>query len=432
MGPIGAVLPSPKNLIRRLQPHSQVAARPLPSAPMRISRKLAALAAFFVVGAAVAGCGSSIPGNSVANIAGNPITIGAFNHWMYVAAKDQAAQYAEQGESVPVIVSSNPTDFTTCIKNVRAAYPTLRKTSEATLKKDCKQLFTSSAAQVMQFLVEGYWYQGQAHKEGVTAPNLNKDFNKYIKKQWPTDKAFQTYLKSSGQTRDDLLFQYRVETLYMKLVKKFTTPITTRSIAAYYAAHKSSFGTPESRDLHLIRTKSSAQAQAAVNALKSGQSWDTVAKTYAADATSKTNGGQLSGVTSGEEEAAVNTAIFANPVNKVVGPIKGVFGYYVLENTKITPAVQQSLAKATTAIKTSLTTANQTAAETKVAKLAKASFFKRSICRTEYAVQTVCANYKAPKTTTTATPTPTTTATTSTTATLTKTATTATKTSTTK
>ncbi len=59
---------------------------------MRISRKLAALAAFFVVGAAVAGCGSSIPGNSVATVAGNPITLQAFNHWMYVAAKEQAAQ----------------------------------------------------------------------------------------------------------------------------------------------------------------------------------------------------------------------------------------------------------------------------------------------------------------------------------------------------
>jgi hypothetical protein len=167
-----------------------------------------------------------------------------------------------------------------------------------------------------------------------------------------------------------------------------------------------------------------------VNALKSGQSWDKVAKTYAADATAKASGGQLTGVTPNEEEAAVNTAIFGNPVNKVVGPVKGVFGYYVLENTKITPAVQESLAKATTAIRTSLTQANQTAAETKVSKMAKASFHKRSVCRTEYAVATVCVNYKAPKTTTT--PTPTTTPTTGTTATLTSTATTATKTSTTK
>jgi len=401
---------------------------------MRISRKLAALAAFFVVGGAVAGCGSSIPGNSVANIAGNPITLQAFNHWMYVAAKDQSAQYAEQGQAVPVIVSSNPKDFTTCVRNVRAAYPTLRKTSEATLKSDCKQLFTQSSAQVMQFLVEGYWYQGEAHKLGIKAPNIDKDFNKYIKKQWPTQKALSTYLKSSGQTLQDLRFQYRVETLYLKLVKKYEKPITKASIASYYAAHKSTFGTPESRDLHLVRTKTQAQAQAALNALKSGQSWTAVAKSYSSDPTAKTNGGTLSGITSGEEESAVNTAIFGNPVGKLVGPIKGIFGWYVLENTKITPAVTESLAQATKTIKADLTQTQQSTAEAKVTKLAKASYFKNSTCRSDYQVQAVCSNYKAPKTTTTSTPTApaTTPSTPSTTATLTKTATTATKTSTTK
>ncbi len=366
----------------------------------------------------------------MANIAGNPVTLGAFNHWMYVAAKDQAAQYASQGETVPVIVSNSPTNFTACIKSVRAGYPTLRTASDATLKSDCKQLFTQSSAQVMQFLVEGYWFQGLAHKLGIKAPNITKDFNKYVKKQWPTSTAFSTYLKESGQTRQDLLFQFRVETLYEKLVKRYEKPVTAAAIASYFASHKSSFGTPASRDLHLVRTKTAAQAQAAMNALKSGQSWDTVAKTYAADATSKADGGTLAGVTPGEEESAVSTAIFANPVNKLVGPVKGIFGYYVLQVTKATPAVQETLAKATAAIKSTLTSTGQTAAQTKVTKQAKAAYFKVSTCRTLYGVAAVCVNYKAPKTTTTTTAAPTTPST-ATTSTLTKTATTATKTNTT-
>ena len=51
-----------------------------------------ALGAFFAVAGGIAACGSSVPGNSVADVAGNPITLQAFNHWMYVAAKSQAAQ----------------------------------------------------------------------------------------------------------------------------------------------------------------------------------------------------------------------------------------------------------------------------------------------------------------------------------------------------
>src|SRR5581483_3096474 len=62
---------------------------PLPSAARMktFGRRMAALCAFFVVAAAAAGCGSSVPGNSVAAVAGNPITLKAFHHWLYVAAK---------------------------------------------------------------------------------------------------------------------------------------------------------------------------------------------------------------------------------------------------------------------------------------------------------------------------------------------------------
>ena len=59
---------------------------------MKVRRSFLALGAFFVFAVGVAGCGSSVSGDSVANVAGNEITTQAFNHWMYVAAKSQAAQ----------------------------------------------------------------------------------------------------------------------------------------------------------------------------------------------------------------------------------------------------------------------------------------------------------------------------------------------------
>jgi foldase protein PrsA len=97
--------------------------------------------------------------------------------------------------------------------------------------------------------------------------------------------------------------------------------------------------------------------------------------------------------------------IFASPVNKLEGPIKGVFGFYVLEVTKSTPAVTESLAKATPTVKQTLTQQAQTKAEAKVTAEAKKNFGKQTTCRTPYYQVTMCANYKAPKTTTTTTPT---------------------------
>jgi foldase protein PrsA len=374
---------------------------------MRISRKLAALAAFFVIAAAIAGCGSSVQTNSVADVAGNPISLQAFNHWMYVAAKGQAAQAAQQGQAEPIIVPSDPPKFAGCLKQVKAQIPSLAATAKKTLVSDCSQLFTQYTTQVLGFLIQGYWYQADAYRQGIryTSADLTKAFNKAFKTEFKTKTAFNAYLKSSGQTKADILFQLRVNAIYAKLIKRFEKPATAAAIQAYYNAHKSQFGTQATASLHLVRTTSQAKAQAALNALKSGQSWDTVAKQYAEDASAKTNGGVLTGVTNGEEEAAVNKVIFASPVNKLEGPIKGVFGFYVLEVTKSTPAVTESLAKATPTVKQTLTQQAQTKAEAKVTAEAKKNFGKQTTCRTPYYQVTMCANYKAPKTTTTTTPT---------------------------
>jgi parvulin-like peptidyl-prolyl isomerase len=400
---------------------------------MRISRKLAAVAAIFLIGAAIAGCGSSIPSNSVATVAGNPISLQAFNHWMYVAAKEQAASYAQEGVSEPPIISSNPTDFTSCEKQIRAGIPSLRTATAASLKSDCKQLFTSSSTEVMNFLIQSYWFQAEAHKVGISDSKLAAAFTKAVKKEFPTKAKLNAYLastlKSSGQTYADMAFTYRVQELYAKLVKRQEKKITSAAIASYYAAHKSTFGTAETRDLHLVRTKTQSAAQSAYNALKGGQSWDTVAKKYAADTSSKANGGTLSNVTSGQYENAANKAIFGAAVNTLVGPVKGVLGYYVLEVTKITPATQESLAKATPAIKSQLTQTEATAAGNAVVKTAEARWKKSTTCRTNYQTAS-CSNYVKPKTTTTATPAPSPTASTttaSTTGTTTSSATTTTK-----
>jgi foldase protein PrsA len=401
---------------------------------MRISKKLSALGAFFVVAAVVAGCGSSIPGDSVATVAGNPITLQAYNHWMYIAAKEEASQ--QTGE--PVIVPQAPPDFTSCIAQIRRDIPSLASTPKKDLKTDCAQVFTQFNTEVMSFLIEGYWYQADAYKVGIryTAADLERDFTKATKTEFPTAADLNAFLASSGETEADIKFQIRVSQIYTKLIKRAETKVTPASITKYYDSHKQEFGTAETRDLHLVRTSSLARAQDAYNALKSGESWDVVAKQYSASATAAKNGGLLTGVSNNEEETAVNTAIFNNPVGKIVGPIKGLLGSYVIEVTKITPATQKTLAQVTAQIKTLINEQQQTSAETKVTNESKANWGSKTLCRSLYAIAD-CSGYKAPSTTTTAAPTtgattPTTTATTpATTTTAASTTTTAASTSTT-
>ena len=75
-----------------------------------------------------------------------------------------------------------------------------------------------------------------------------------------------------------------------------------------------------------------------------------MAKKYSTDPTTKNKGGVLTNVSKGQQDAALSQAAFSIAANKIVGPIKGQFGYYVLEVTKITPAKTKTLAQSTALI----------------------------------------------------------------------------------
>jgi foldase protein PrsA len=365
---------------------------------MKTLRSIPALGAFFVlVAVAVSACGSGIPGNSVAVVAGNPISVKAFNHWMYVDAKGQAASSPGQ----PVIVPNDPPNFTACIAQARAQIPTLKKTPAKTLKADCKQLFTSLSSQVMDFLIKAYWYQGTAHKLGIklTDAQVQAALTKAKAGQFKTAAQFQAFLKESGQTAQDIGYRVRVNQIFMKLTARHPTAVTPAKIAAYYAAHKSQFGTPETRNMRIVLAKSAAQAATAKSALQHGQSWNAVAKKYSTDPTTKNKGGVLNRVTAGQQDAALSKAAFAAPANKLLGPVKGQFGYYVVEVTKINPATQKSLAASTALIKQTLTGQLQQAAQTAVDSTAKKEWLSKTTCRSSYAMAD-CKGYKAPKTNT--------------------------------
>jgi foldase protein PrsA len=368
---------------------------------MKTRKYIPALGAFFVlIALAVSGCGSSTPGGTVAVMAGNPISTQAFNHWMYVAAKQQAAQSPGQ----PVIVPNDPPNFSKCISQVRAQIPALKSTKDAQIKADCKQLFTSLSGQVMDFLIRAYWYQADAHRLHIKVTNaqVQTALNTARKSQLSTPAAFQNLLTTTGQTLADVTYRIRVQQIYGKLLARHPTTVTPAQISAYYTAHQSSFGTPQSRDMRIVLTKTAAQAAAAHKALSKGQSFAKVAKQYSIDPTTKDKGGLLTNVTAGQQDAALSTAAFAPSatVGKLIGPIKGQFGYYVVEITRITPATLRSLAQSTALIKQTLTTQLQTAAQNAVNNEAKQHWLSKTSCSSTYAMAD-CSGYKAPTTSTT-------------------------------
>ena len=357
-----------------------------------------ALGAFFVPAAIFAGCGG-VPGDAVATVDGTSISKSDFDHWMTVAAKSGG----QSGAAAP-----KPPAFADCIKQKRKTTPAPAKgqpkVTDSQLKTQCKQEYNSLRDQVMQLLVSFEWIEGEAKAKDIKVSDkeVQASFDKQKKQAFPKAADFDKFLKDSGQTEGDILKRVRLDTLSNKIRDKVTKgkdKVTDAQIAAFYNKNKARFAQPERRDLRIVLTKDKAKAEKAKKAIESGQSFKSVAKKYSIDQASKAQGGKLPAVAKGQQEKALDTAIFAADKGKLVGPVKTQFGYYVFEVTKINKATQQTLDQAKATIKQTLASQNQQKALDSFVKSFRKRWKAKTDCRDAYATQD-CKN--APK----ATPTP--------------------------
>jgi foldase protein PrsA len=385
---------------------------------MRNLPKFRALSAFFFVALAVAlaacGGGDSIPGDAVAKVGDNSIKKDTFDHWMRVAAI--SSQGGAAGASAKAAVPDAP-DFKTCIAEKTKTAPKPAKgqpkPTPETFKTQCKQEYDGLKQQVLQFLISSEWIQGEAAEQGVKVSDaeVDKQFDKTKKQSFPKEADFAKFLQTSGMTLEDLKFRVRLNALSDALRKKITEgkdKVADRQISDYYAKNKSRFAQPQRRDMRIVLTKTEARAREAKAALQGGQTFKAVAKKYSIDQASKNQGGVLLAVAKGQQEKALDQAVFAAPKGKLQGPVKTQFGWYVFMVTKITAASQQSLQDATPTIKQLLASQNQQKALDAFVKDFRDRWKEKTNCQKDFTTQD-CKNAPKPKTTTTGAPATTTT-----------------------
>jgi parvulin-like peptidyl-prolyl isomerase len=369
----------------------------------KTTRSIAALGAVFFVTVGLAACGSSgIPGDAVVQVGSTPITKATFEHWLGVAAASSAASAATTAAK-PVV--PDPPNFTACIAHFQATAPKPTKgqpkPTEAQSKAQCEQEYTALKQQVLGFLISANWVIGEASDQGVKVSDkeVEKKFNELKTQQFPKEAAFQKFLASTGQTVSDLLLRVKLNLLSQKIQQKISKEggksVTTAQIEKYYNENKQRFGAPEKRDLKIILTKTQAQAEAAKKEIQSGKSFAATAKAVSIEPASKSNGGVLVGVVKGQEQAALNSAIFAAKPNVLTGPVKTPFGYYIFEVTAVHAPTTQSLAQVKESIKQQLAAQQQQGALTKFVANFKKKWEGRTECRKEYSVQD-CKGFKAP------------------------------------
>ena len=371
-----------------------------------------ALGAFFVAALAlgVSACGGGLPGNSVATVGDQTIKRDTFDHWMRIITISQASQTNPNAAKTAAVPDSP--DFQKCVAAKKKTAPKPAKgqpeTTDAQFKTQCKQQYDQFKTEVLGFLIRSTWLDQEATRMNVkvTGKEVQKQIDDIKKQQFTQQGSYEKFLQSAGLTNEDVLFQQRVRELQNKITSKVTKgkdTVTDAQIADYYNKHQSQFSTQERRNVRIVLTKTKAKAQQAKSALQSGGSWKSVAKQYSIDQATKNKGGELQGgVAKGQQEKALDTAIFAADKGKLTGPVKTQFGWYVFEVEKITKGKQQSLDESKANIKQQLAQQQQNAALKKFGDDYRKRYKATTDCRKGYEVDD-CKNAPKKKASTTST-----------------------------
>ncbi|MBB4661745.1 peptidyl-prolyl cis-trans isomerase [Conexibacter arvalis] len=363
-----------------------------------------ALSAFFMLSFTVAACGgdddsNDIPSNAVASVDGTPVTKAEYERWVGIMARSNGA---------PVV--PDPPSYARCVAGIQEQARRVRGQrvpSDSAARAQCRQLDEQVRNQVMATLIQAIWFEDEAEELGirVTDAEVQRRLDEAKRAQFPRRGDYERFLRSSGMTEEDLLFQMRLQELPARITEKIQREagdVTQADITEYYNRNREQFAVPERRDLEIVLTRTEAQAEEAKRAIEGGMRWAEAARRFSTDALSRGNGGRLLGVARGQQDRALDTAAFNARVDTIVGPVRGQFGWYIVRVTRVTPARQNSLEDSREAIRAQLEQTKGQAELTRFGREFQERWSEKTNCRTGYVIPQICGNAPRPRTTSTA------------------------------
>jgi len=239
-------------------------------------------------------------------------------------------------------------------------------------------------ARVVNYLVEMELVSQKATQLKITiTPKDIQDRVNTIYQQYGGQKKVEALLKKQGMSLQDLQDQLKDSMLSEKVQASIfqNVKVTNQQVQAYYKAHAQSFHQPVSRNTRHILLKTKAQAEmvrALLVAHNTDANWQKLAKKYSYDAGTKNSGGDLGAVTKGQmNNPPFDKATYALKVGVVSQPVKSVYGWHLIEVTKINQPNTTTFAKAAAGIRQTLLSQAQSAAwQTWLTQATKAAHVK--------------------------------------------------------
>jgi foldase protein PrsA len=292
-----------------------------------------------------AACGGPKDGDvAVITTDNGKVSISEAEYKRFFGFYNSQTQQKEVSKATPLV---SP-DFKACIADQRKAIPAAsqrKKTSDATLRKQCEKQYDTVRNQTMQSLVNLQWMIGEAERQGmpVRKAQLARELNTLITQQFQTQKGYETFLKQSGLSKDDVALNLRgkiaQEAVVAKLQKDPKQP-TDAEVKRYFEQKKAQYVQPETRDLRVIKVNDESTAKTVYNQLKAGGSWKALAEKYSTDDATKGNGGIVLGASADTQPPEFGGTVFKAKSGVLLAPIKTSLGWSVVRVQKITPEKQ--------------------------------------------------------------------------------------------
>lgn len=254
---------------------------------------------------------------------------------------------------------------------------------------------------VMTELIEATWLVGEAENLGITVTEkqIETELANIKKQNFPTEKAFQEFLKTSHYTKADVHEKVELQVLGAKVQQQINSgaaPPTNAEIQAYYDENKATqYTEPTSRDIRVVVNKEESKVEKAKEALEadnSPASWKKVATKYSEDPTAAETGGLQKGITEELLQGALKKAVFGSATGELVGPIKYQGNSLLIEVVKLNPEKVKSLGEVRSQISQTLTQQKQQEHFTEFLSGYRAGWRSRTFCASGFEVE-ACSNY---------------------------------------
>jgi len=280
-----------------------------------------------------------VPGGAVAIVSGSFVTQRQFE----VQMKWDAIQGSGPGISQVQGPLDSPS-FTACVADGESQLGLAGSTSDeaitAALLQDCRSRYEAAKGQAMSSLLANEWAVKQAELQAVSPPEEQvraaaAQFTAPSGLDPKRDALKAKQIDDAGITEYDLMYFARAQLSQIALARitageqkapsRRLVEQETRALLASPDRPKS----PAQRSIDAVVTTDRAGAEAALRELRGGATFYDVLQKYSTDDQLIAAGGIVEGITEGVGDKVFTPAIFAAPLDQLVGPLQTGFGWFV-------------------------------------------------------------------------------------------------------